>query len=556
MNMKKLLVTFLILTLSISAINPVFASAADIPKEFWKLNPLYEKAINENNLNDIILYGNKIIDLYNGREETRQSLEIITPRLEKIAKAYEALGDYQKAAEAYKKYIPNAEKLNWKDGAAYASSKVRALGIDIDIYTKVQGSEGNTYFGAKFEPKSGMYFGATYDQDPRIASFDWNEIKKYFPKKNTAYLIYLHWEEDIKSFDRYYQNAKQNNIAVQVTWNIEDSKFDYVLKNIAIYENYIKNTAKYMKDLEIPVFLRFACEMNIKENSMDSNSYISAFRYVSNIMKDFAPNVAMVWSPNDVSAKGRTYEQYYPGDEYVDWVGISTYTNLYFQGKKDWGSLQDSIDSVYLTGEYANPIAKIKPIVEAYGSKKPIMISETGIGHTSKTTGEDLSDWAETQMNRLYIYVPMIYPEIKGIYYFNANNDTITKYDDYSLYGNPKVSALYNKAVNDDYFVSEVGQTASARYEKITDFRLQGFKLPIMTYAIVPKVLNPTVQYKLDGKLYGTSTQLPYTVDFDFSSLPVGEHTLSVEVFNGSSMVGGKSYKLITDTTGIILKAN
>lgn len=555
---KFLFVMLLICAVVAAALQPAFAAApaSKIPNEFWKLNPLYDNAVKANDLNNIIQYGNKIIDLFNGMEETRQVLEIVTPRLEKVAKAYEAAGDYPKAVETYTRYIPNAEKLGWKDGVTYAISKVNSLGMDIEIYTKVQGTTDSAYFGAKHEPKNGIYFGTSYDQDPRIGKFDWNEAKKYFPKKNTAYLTYLHWEENIKSFDRYYQDAKQNNIAVQIAWNIEDAKFNHVLKNITSYEKYIKATANYLKNLDIPVFLRFACEMNIKENSNDSSTYISAFRYVSEIMKELAPNVAMVWAPNDISAKGRSFEQYYPGDEYVDWIGISTYTYRYFQGKKDWGSLQDSIDSVFLTGDYANPIKKINPIIEAYGSKKPIMISETGIGHTSKTAGEDLSDWAIIQLRRLYFYAPMLYPQLKGIFYFNVNNDIVTKYDDYSLYGNQKINALYNEAVNSDYFVSGVGQAAPFRYERITDFKLQGFKLPLMTYAIVPKVLKPAVQYKLDGKLYGTRTELPYSIDFDFSGLPAGEHVLSVEIYDGSNKVGSKSYKLVTDAAGISLKAN
>ena len=162
-------------------------------------------------------------------------------------------------------------------------------------------------------------------------------ISKDFPGKNSAYLTYLHWNEDIKSFDRYYRDAKDNNTAIQLAWNIEDSEIDYVIKNIKSYDSYIKATANYLKKLNIPVFLRFAGEMNIKANCGDFNSYIKAFRYISIIMKDIAPNVAMVWSPNDVSAKDRTYDQYYPGDEYVDWIGISTYTQRYFQGKKNWG---------------------------------------------------------------------------------------------------------------------------------------------------------------------------------------------------------------------------
>jgi hypothetical protein len=306
--------------------------------------------------------------------------------------------------------------------------------------------------------------------------------------------------------------------------------------------------------LVIAVFLRFACEMNIKDNCKDYNAYIKAFRYVSKMMKNNAPNVAMVWSPNDISAKDRTYDQYYPGDEYVDWVGISTYTSLYFQGKKNWGNLQDSIDSVYMTGNYANPLAKIKPIIDAYGKRKPIMLSETGVGHHAKLTGEDISDWAAVQLRRLYTYGPMIYPQLKGIYYFNANNDFITKYDDYSLYGSSKLNTLYNELVGSGNFLSDINGNPSFRFEKVTDYTTQGLKLELSTYTIVPKVLNPTVQYKLDGKAYAAKTVIPYSIELDLSTLSKGKHQLTVEVYNGKSQLGSRNYDLTINNGSISLK--
>ncbi|KUO72757.1 MAG: hypothetical protein APF77_01995 [Clostridia bacterium BRH_c25] len=533
-----------------SAAAPVFK----IPGEFWKLAPLYDKALNADDLNNIIIYGNKIIELFNGAEETQQVLEIITPRLEKIAKAYEALGKFDDAVLTYTKYIPKAEKLGWKDGVTYASSKIKSLSFDIELYTKTQDLRNNPYFSSKYEPRAGVYFGSNYDSDPRIGAYSWNDIKNYFPKKNSAYLTYLHWEEDIKSFDRYYQDAKENNIAVQLAWNIEDASMDSVLKNIADYKTYINAIADYLRELKIPVFLRFAGEMNIKDNCKDSNAYIEAFRYISRVMKDKAPNVAMVWSPNDISAKDRTYDQYYPGDEHVDWIGISTYTYRYFQGKKDWGNQQDSIDSVFMTGDYANPLAKIKPIIDAYGQRKPIMLSETGVGHYSKLAGEDVSDWAAVQLRRLYTYGPMVYPQLKGIYYFNANNDQITKYDDYSLYGSPKLNALYNELTGSSNFLSDINGNPSFRYEKITDYGTQGLKLELSTYTIVPKLPAPSVQYKLDGKTYGTKTMIPYSIELDLSTLPKGEHLLTVEVYNGNALMGFRDYNLMINNDSINLK--
>lgn len=556
MNYKKYISILMLICFFIAVpLNNTFAaSGVKIPGEFWKLAPLYQNAVNSNDFNNIIIYGNKIIELFNGTEETQQVLEIVTPRLDKAARAYEALGKFDSAVQYYSKYIPKAEKLGWKDGVTYAKSKINSLGLDIELYAKTPDTAKSIYFASKHEPKSGVYFGSNYDSDPRIGNYRWNNIKNYFPRKNSAYLTYLHWNEDIRSFDRNFQDAKENNIAIQLAWNIEDASIDNVLKNISIYETYIKATADYLEKLKIPVFLRFAGEMNIKNNCKDSDSYKKAFIYVSKIMKDKAPNVAMVWSPNDISAKGRTYDQYYPGDEHVDWIGISTYTYRYFQGKKDWGTQQDSIDSVYMTGDYANPLAKIKSIIDVYGAKKPIMLSETGVGHYSKLAEEDVSDWAAVQLRRLYTYAPMIYPQLKGIYYFNANNDYITKYDDYSLYGSSKFNTLYNELVSRGNFLSDINGNPSFRYEKITDYSTQGLKLELSTYTIVPKLLNPTVQYKLDGKNCGTKTVIPYSIELDLLALPKGEHRLAVEVYNGNSQMGSRDYILTVNKDNISLK--
>lgn len=557
MKLNRYLFIILMLCLFIAVLpQNTFAAAPGIkiPSQFWTLAPIYQNAIDTSDLNNIIIYGNKIIELFNGMEETEDVLKIVTPRYDKVARAYETLGKFDDAVEAYKKYIPRAEKLGWKDGVAYASSKINSLGFDIELYAKTQDYGKSLYFGSKFEPRTGVYFGSNYDLDPRIGAYKWNDIKSFFPRRNSAYLTYLHWEEDINSFDRYYQDARKNNMAVQLAWNIDDASIDSVLKGIKSYEAYIKNTAAYLKELNIPVFLRFAGEMNIKDNCKDYNSFIEAFRYVSSIMKEKAPNVAMVWSPNDISAKGRTYDQYYPGDEYVDWIGISSYTSRYFQGKKDWGALQDSIDSVYMTGDYANPLSKIKPVIEAFGSKKPVMLSETGVGHYSKLAGENVSDWAAVQLRRLYVYGPMIYPQLKGIYYFNASNDYISRYDDYSLYGSAKINTLYNELVDSGNFLSDINGTPGFRYERITDYAAKGFKLELSTYTIVPKVLNPIVQYKLDGNVYGAQTAIPYNIELDLTSLPKGEHRLDVEVYNGNAKVGSRNYLLTVGNDGISLK--
>ena len=652
MNLKFRLLPLFICILLVASITNTNAMAAakagTLPQVYSKINSLYTKAVTEKNNANIVLNGQKVVDLFNNLPDDKQKLDIIVPRLLNVAKAHEILGktnkqnyylaaetyikyadklekqrllnpkydkvalnndlryqlfsnagriyydvlkDYDKALTVYDlvlkydpenpgvttkyfelakiyetqgnydaslklftKYIPRAEKLGCKDGVTYAKTKLNVLHFELDLYTKSSDLSLSKYFGAMHEPKSGVYFGSTYDADPRIATFNWDKIKAHFPKKNSTYLTYLHWGEEAKSLERYYNDAKANTIALEIAWNIDDSSISSVLKNIESHKEYIDRTAKYLGELNIPIFLRFAGEMNIKQNSNDSAAFVKAYRYVANIIRSKAPNVAMIWSPNDVSASGRTFQEYYPGDEYVDWVGISSYTSKYFQGKKNWGAMQESNDTVFMTGDYANPLAKIKPLIDLYGSKKPFMLSETGVGHYAKLENEDLTTWAEVQLKRLYIYGPMIYPQLKGIYYFNVNNDAVAKNDNFALYTNDKINMLYNELVGSENYITSVGSTAPFTYMKISNNTINSLSIPISTYTVVPKVLKPTILYKLDGKLLASKTELPYETQLDASTLSKGEHLLTIEVYDGSKKLKSKDYSVLVSLNSIVIK--
>ncbi len=65
--------------------------------------------------------------------------------------------------------------------------------------------------------------------------------------------------------------------------------------------------------------------MNLWE--MDPAVYRNAYIHVAKLARSLAPNVALVWSPNYVGYWGSDIADYYPGDTYVDWVGVSLYMN-------------------------------------------------------------------------------------------------------------------------------------------------------------------------------------------------------------------------------------
>ena len=127
----------------------------------------------------------------------------------------------------------------------------------------------------------------------------------------------------------------------------------------------IRAAARQLAKYGMPMLLRWAWEMNGdwfewdgSHNGKDPSAYASAFRRIHRIFREQgAGNVAFVWSPNWNSGPDESWnrmERYYPGDAYVDWVGVSGY-DFYAE----------------------SPGTLFRHVVSAYGKKKPIILTET-----------------------------------------------------------------------------------------------------------------------------------------------------------------------------------
>jgi len=47
---------------------------------------------------------------------------------------------------------------------------------------------------------------------------------------------------------------------------------------------------------------------------------------------------------------------------------------------------------------------------------------------------------------------------------------------------------------------------------------------------------------------------IPYSIELDLSTLPKGEHLLTVEVYNGNALMGFRDYNLMINNDSINLK--
>jgi hypothetical protein len=149
----------------------------------------------------------------------------------------------------------------------------------------------------------------------------------------------------------------------------------------------IARVARKLAGMKRPILLRWGWEMNGdwfewdgSHNGDDPAGYVKAWRRLHRIFREQgADNVAWVWSPNWNSSPDTSwnrFQRYYPGDDYVDWVGVSGY-DFYSE----------------------SPRTLFSAVCAAYGERKPIILSETAAvdhGRGSKAAWiKKLSSWVE-----------------------------------------------------------------------------------------------------------------------------------------------------------------
>lgn len=138
----------------------------------------------------------------------------------------------------------------------------------------------------------------------------------------------------------------------------------------------IARAARRLVQRRKPTLLRWAWDMNRAfyewggpDNDKDTAGYIKAYRRIHRIFaEEGADNVSWVWSPNWNSRPDEAWNdftKYYPGDEYVDWAGVSGYAQTQSPG--------DLFDEFY----------------ETYATRKPIMIAEVSAVDRGGTTKPD-----------------------------------------------------------------------------------------------------------------------------------------------------------------------
>lgn len=201
------------------------------------------------------------------------------------------------------------------------------------------------------------------------------------------------------------------------------------------YDGYIRAFATEAKTWGQPVMVRFAHEMNLSRYHWGTDEhdygpestviYRKMFRYVVDLFREeHADNVLWVFCPNAESVPGPTHdpaaawnriEEYYPGDSYVDILGVDGY-NWGATQRMDihgWDSHWRSFPSIFESA--VTELRSINP-------KKPLFIFETA----SVDREGDRIDWIAGAVETARAW------KIVGIAWFQAEKEadwTLTRLD-------------------------------------------------------------------------------------------------------------------------------
>lgn len=528
--MKKKVLSLLIITTIFNMLNIKVLAKYEPPKEIWASFNKYAEAIENNDPQNIIKYGLIDLEILLKEPVNDTTQNWISARYQRIAESYEKLGDYENSAKMYEKQIPYAEALGWYDSVKIAKAKALQYKPSLDLYEKT--GDIQKYFGAKNEHEKGVLYGIPVDSE--VAG-----------KTTSMELLYIEYGDKNFDWERVVlKRAERENKAIELALNLPNQGTD--IRRILNDYSYMDSIVSLLREFpDVKVYLRFAAEFDIWENPADAESFKQVFRKVADIIHYNLNNTAVVFSPNMVSSWNVDIMDYYPGDQYVDWIGSSLYLMKFFQGVESRPESEKYLEAVFMTGDYADPVLMMKRYVDLFGDRKPIMVSESGASHYVRTVNRDYTPWAENRLKRIYYYLPMVYPQIKLIAHF----DTVIDHEinDYTLKTNSKINKLYDELTSDDVFIKNQNNISGAKtYKKLDNtIYVNANSLDLYAYARVFGNDELTVDYYIDGKWVAGMNEMPYHRNINISNISNGEHTLTVTASNKTNELVKKSYKLV-----------
>lgn len=264
-----------------------------------------------------------------------------------LIKSTYKIGDYQKYLSAFTIIKPVKEKERFHN-IKYASNR------EFNAETK---EFYDHYFKNSNEIEWGIY---QYDY---MESDELYKIENQINHKFKLLLLYTEFNEAYDSIQvrGFLDKAYSENRIVELTLQPKKSHQqgnDLFRVLDGYYDEFLHNYAKDIADFKHPVLFRFANEMNGDwceysgyHMSLDTELYREMYRHIYDIFqKHNADNIIWIWNPNGKSFpdfKWNSEAMYYPGNDYVDVLGLTLYNTGNFYKGEEWTEFYDLYAPLY-----------------------------------------------------------------------------------------------------------------------------------------------------------------------------------------------------------------
>jgi hypothetical protein len=144
-------------------------------------------------------------------------------------------------------------------------------------------------------------------------------------------------------------------------------------------DSLLRERARSCREFGSPIYVRWAAEFNDASNPCYGRprEFVAAWRRIVSVFRSAgATNVRWVWCPLALErawSPADDWRRYYPGDRFVDWLGMDGYNWGTTRSWSKWQSFRDIFGPVY----------------SGYARRKPTMICEVA----SAQSGGDKAAW-------------------------------------------------------------------------------------------------------------------------------------------------------------------
>jgi hypothetical protein len=169
-------------------------------------------------------------------------------------------------------------------------------------------------------------------------------------------------------------------------------------------ESVIRPVARRIAEWGRPAFLAFdhEAEGNRRDSQGNGPQYVEAWRHIHEIFEEEgATNTIWTWIHVGWTGHAENMRNFYPGDEYVDWIGYDPF-NYYVCRGLDWRTPGETIGTWY------------RWLMRNGFDDKPIVLAEYG------TVADPEDEWAQAQWYRNLVPALRDHPRIKAVSQFNT----------------------------------------------------------------------------------------------------------------------------------------